>query len=76
LPLQLSYGGQQKELIGYANADGNIAEDCHVISGYAFILHSGAVSWSTKWQEIISLSTMESEYIVLMLPKKPFGFIP
>ena len=58
-----SYGGTTKELTGYADADGNMAEDRHAISGYAFLLHSGAVSWTTKHQEIISLSTTESEYI-------------
>ena len=40
-----------------------MAEDRHAISGYAFPLHGGAVLWSAKWQEIISLSTTESEYI-------------
>ena len=33
--LWLSYGGQQKILVGYADADGNMAEDRHAISGYA-----------------------------------------
>ena len=68
--LWLSYGGQQKELVGYADADGNMAEDRHAISGYAFILHGGAVSWSTKRQEIISLSTTESEYIAATYASK------
>ncbi|CAA7261229.1 unnamed protein product [Cyclocybe aegerita] len=31
--LWLSYGGQQKELVGYTDADGNMAEDRHAISG-------------------------------------------
>ena len=61
--LWLSYGGKGKELTGYADADGNMAEDRHAISGYAFILHGGAISWSAKRQEIISLSTTESEYV-------------
>jgi Reverse transcriptase (RNA-dependent DNA polymerase) len=61
--LWLGYGGVAKELIGYADADGNMAEDRHAISGYAFLLHGGAVSWTAKRQEIISLSTTESEYI-------------
>ncbi|KDR64888.1 hypothetical protein GALMADRAFT_82558 [Galerina marginata CBS 339.88] len=61
--LWLSYGGQRKELVGFADADGNMAEDRHAISGYAFILHGGAISWTTKRQEIISLSTTESEYV-------------
>ena len=40
-----------------------MAEDRHAISGYAFMIHGGAFSWSTKRQEIISLSITESEYI-------------
>lgn len=61
--LWLSYGGTKGELTGFADADGNMAEDRHAISGYAFLLHGGAVSWSAKRQEIISLSTTESEYV-------------
>ena len=40
-----------------------MSEDHKAISGYAFMINGGAVSWSTKRQEIISLSTTESEYI-------------
>jgi hypothetical protein len=61
--LWLSYGGVRKEMVGYADADGSMMEDRRAISGYAFIIHGGAVSWSTKKQEIVSLSTTESEYI-------------
>jgi hypothetical protein len=61
--LWLSYGGVGKELIGYADADGSMSEDRHALSGYAFLINGGAVSWSTKRQEIISLSTTESEYV-------------
>ena len=32
----LSYGAEQKDLKGYADADGSMAEDRHAISGYAF----------------------------------------
>ena len=32
-------------------------------SGYAFIINSSTVSWSTKRQEIVTLSTTESEYV-------------
>ena len=49
--------------MGYADADGSMSEDRKAISGYAFIVHGGAVSWSAKRQEIISLSTTESKYI-------------
>ena len=63
--LWLSYGGEEKELRGYADADGSMAEDRHAISGYAFLLHGGAVSWAAKRQEIVSLSTTESEYVAV-----------
>ena len=66
----LTYGGQQKELRGYADADGSMAKDRHAISGYAFLLNGGAVSWATKWQEIVSLSTTESEYVAVMHASK------
>ena len=52
-----------KELVGYADADGSMGEDRRAISGYAFFVNGGAVSWSAKRQEIVSLSTTESEYI-------------
>lgn len=61
--LWLSYGGVAKELVGYADADGSMSEDRRATSGYAFLVDGGAVSWSTKRQEIVSLSTTESEYI-------------
>ena len=63
--LWLSYGHAKIDLAGYADADGSMAEDRHAISGYAFIGHGGAVSWSAKRQEIVSLSTTESEYVAV-----------
>ena len=61
--LWLSYGETRRALTGYTDADGSMAEDRRAISGYAFLVDGGAVSWSSKRQEIISLSTMESEYV-------------
>src|SRR5271168_2704740 len=60
--LWLGYGGVARELVGFVDADGSMGEDRRAISGYAFIINGGAVSWSAKRQEIISLSTTESEY--------------
>ena len=56
---------RERELVGYANADGNMAEDQHVMSGYVFVVDGVAVSWSIKQQEIVLLSMTESEYIVV-----------
>ena len=61
--LWLSYGGGEKELVGFADADGSMTEDQHMTSGYVFLVDGGAVSWSTKRQEIVLLSMTESEYI-------------
>jgi hypothetical protein len=61
--LWLTYGEENSPLEGYADADGSMAEDRRAISGYAFLIDGGAVSWSSKRQEIVSLSTTESEYV-------------
>jgi hypothetical protein len=61
--LCLTYGETCCVLEGYMDADGSMAEDWHAISGYAFLIDGGAVLWSSKRQEIISLSTTESEYV-------------
>ena len=63
--LWLSYGSLMKELQGYADADGSMNEDHKAISGYAFMINGGSVSWSTKRQELISLSTTESKYVAV-----------
>ena len=63
--LWLSYGSLTKELQGYADADGSMNKDCKAISGYAFIINGGSVLWSAKQQELISLSTTESEYVAM-----------
>ena len=55
----------KNKLVDYADADGSMAEDRHAISRYALMLHGGAISWSTKWQEIVSLSTTESKYVAM-----------
>jgi len=46
--LWLTYGTSKMGLTGYADADSSMAEDQHAISGYAFLIHGDAVSWSAK----------------------------
>jgi hypothetical protein len=60
---ELTYGKEVKDLEGYVDVDGSMHEDRRAISGYAFLIDGGAVSWSTKRQDIISLSTTEAEYV-------------
>jgi hypothetical protein len=61
--LVLKFGGMKKELEGYTDADGSMHEERKAISGYAFLIDGGAVSWSSKKQSIIALSTTEVEYV-------------
>ena len=61
--LWLSFSETKRTLVGYADVDGSMAEDRRAITGYAFLIDGGAVSWSSKRQEIVSLSTTESKYV-------------
>ena len=61
--LVLTFGAGKKGLKGYTNADGASQEHRYAISGYAYILDGGAVSWMLKKQELITLSTAKAEYV-------------
>ena len=36
------------------------------ISGYVFLLNNGAISWSSKKQSCIALSTIEAEFMAFL----------
>lgn len=59
----LTFGGGKEGLEGYTDADGASQEHRRAISGYAFIIDGGAVSWSSRKQELVTLSTTEAEYV-------------
>ena len=59
----LVYGTKVKGLEGFTDAASATQEHRHAIMGYAFLINGGAVSWSSKKQEIITLSTTKSEYV-------------
>jgi hypothetical protein len=63
---KLTYGGEDvsDELIGYTDADW--ASDPNTrksTSGYVYMLGGGAITWSSKRQPIVALSSAEAEYI-------------
>ena len=59
----LTLGTTDDGLEGFTDADFASQTDRHSISGYVFRYHGGAVSWSSKKQSVIALSTTEAEYI-------------
>ena len=61
--LELVYGGESRGIVGYVDADGALQEHRRAISGYIFMVDGGAVSWSSKKQELVTLSTTEAEYV-------------
>ncbi|KAL0386491.1 UNVERIFIED_CONTAM: Retrovirus-related Pol polyprotein from transposon TNT 1-94 [Sesamum latifolium] len=53
-----------RRLVGYSDADGSADRDERKsTSGYAFLLGGAAITWCSKKQPCISLSTMEAEYV-------------
>ena len=61
----LSYGGSPNlPVIGYCDADyaGDI-DTRRSTTGYTFLFCGGAISWNTKKQPTIALSTTEAEYM-------------
>ena len=63
LDWKLTYGEWEEPLTGWVDADGSQEEDRRAITGYAFLIDGGAVSWNSKQQELIVLSTTEGEYV-------------
>ena len=57
---------KEKKLTLFGFTDSNYAgdpDDRRSTSGYVFMIGSGAVSWSSKKQQIVTLSTTESEFV-------------
>lgn len=65
----LKLGGKETiDPFGFADADwGSHPDHRHSISGYAFFLSqdTGAISWSSKKQPTVALSSAEAEYMAL-----------
>lgn len=56
------------KLLAFTNSDyARDMEDMKSTSGYVFLISSGAISWCTKKQLIITLSTTEAEFIATIV---------
>ena len=59
----LTFGGKNMEILMYTDADYAQQANHHSISGYCLIFGAGAISWSSKKQNIVTLSSTEAKYI-------------
>ena len=59
----LTYGNKHHHLTSFTNANRSSQEHCHAISGYVFLIDRGTVSWASKKQELITLSTAKAKYV-------------
>ena len=69
IDLGLKFDGNQDLLaIGYADASwADCKETRHSQSGYVFLLTGCAISWASKKQPTVALSTCEAEYVAAAL---------
>jgi len=62
--MALCYNGMDVRLHGYVDSDfADDVDNRRSITGYVFTLGSAAVSWVSRLQNIIVLSTTEAEYV-------------
>src|SRR6266446_1820851 len=51
--------------IGYTDATYANTDDLKSTSGYVFIIQGGAITWWSKKQSVIAMSSTEAEYVAL-----------
>ena len=69
--------GTQLKLEGYSDSDWAMSDDRRSISGYAFKLcsESSLISWKSKKQSIVALSSCEAEYVALATATQEAKFL-
>ena len=69
---RITYSGQSKLLVeGYFDSDWARDKDSRKsTSGFIFILNGGSVSWCSKKQPTIALSSTKTKYITLIIAAK------
>lgn len=72
----IKYERSKQKLNGYTDSDwAGDTEDRRSQSGSVIILAGGAISWKSKKQSTVSLSTMEAEYIALSEVSKEIVYL-
>jgi hypothetical protein len=60
--LQLTFRGELTDLVGYSDSDWGGDPSTRRSVGFIFNISNGAISWSSKRQPTVALSTCEAEY--------------
>jgi hypothetical protein len=64
--LELEYRQNNERIHGYSDADwAGSLDDRRSMTGYVFVLCGGAITWNSKKQPTVALSTTEAEYMAL-----------
>ncbi|XP_055923284.1 uncharacterized protein LOC129953823 [Eupeodes corollae] len=73
---KLTYGSAPTKLTGYVDADWacNI-DDRRSNTGFVFLMVGGAVSWESKKQTSVALSSTEAEYMALSQASKEASYL-
>jgi len=64
------YFGIQEMGMGFTEADWGSGADMKSIGRFTFLLNGAAISWSSKKQSTVALSSTEAEYMTLTQPTK------
>jgi hypothetical protein len=68
---RLTLGGKSPEVATFTDADwGSSHDDRRSIGAYIINIGDGAVSWKSKKQSCVTLSSMEAEYMALCQASK------
>ncbi|CAN0513507.1 unnamed protein product [Discosporangium mesarthrocarpum] len=76
LALLLAVSGEKCELSAFTDAGyaGNV-DDRRSVTGGAIMFYGGAISWMSKTQRVVALSSTESEYYALSSVAQEFIFL-
>ena len=67
----ITFGGGDLTIQGYSNSDwAGDKEERKSTSGYVFMLNNGPISWCSKRETTVALSSTEAEYMALTLAAK------
>jgi len=61
----INFQGKNMKLEGYSDASWASTPDMKSISGYVFMFNNAPISWRSKKQTVVALSSTESEYVAL-----------